>query len=211
MSGEWVSASTWAAIFPSSPGFFSTSALVTFWDQTIPSCGELSCVLQKVSCIAGFYPLGASNTPTPSPWLVTTENVSRHCQTSPGLSDHPQMRTIDLTFWTYTLEKLTTRAIILTDSRAQCEIQGPLLKTQYLCWFTYSCEAKSHYLYKSLPQELNRGEWLITYTWGHGSPLLRFQLHLWIITGSTSQHIWGYIYLLLYVTCSEQCLANGEP
>lgn len=67
-----------------------------------------------------------------------------------GLSDRPQMRTADLAFWTYTLEKLMALAIIFPDTRAQREIQGPLLKIQYLCWFTYSCEAKSHYLYKNL-------------------------------------------------------------
>lgn len=42
------------------------------------------------STISDFYPLDSRNTPTP---IVTTKNISRHCQTSLGGQNSPQLRT----------------------------------------------------------------------------------------------------------------------
>lgn len=152
---EGVSISTSAGIFWSSPGFLNLSPSDILGTDNSLLWGP---VLSIVESFMYHWLLSTrcQYTPIPSLWLETTEKVFRHCQTAPGLSDCLWLRTTDLAFWTYTLEKLTALAITFPDFRAQCEIQGCLLKIPYLCRFTDTCEAKSHYLYKNLPQALNR-------------------------------------------------------
>lgn len=55
---------------------FSASALLTFLGYKILFWGNC----QMLSIVVGLYSMCASSTP----WLVATQNVSRHCQMFPG-------------------------------------------------------------------------------------------------------------------------------
>ena len=70
---------------------FSASARRTFGAGSFLAAEAVLCVSGVFSSISGLYPLEASCIPSPS--VVTTKNVSRHCQMTSEGPHHPWLKT----------------------------------------------------------------------------------------------------------------------
>lgn len=75
------------------PGLgFLNHSTVDICGQIILCHGGCPVLCKTLSGTSGFYPLDASSTLL----VMTTKDVSRHCQISPGGQNYPQLRTTGL-------------------------------------------------------------------------------------------------------------------
>lgn len=61
--------------------------------QTAANCFSNMYIPCNINSIPGLHPLGSSSIATIQPQVVTTKNITRHCQMSPGMRNCPCLRT----------------------------------------------------------------------------------------------------------------------